>query len=181
MDYRSRAAHIKLLIFDVDGVLTDGTLPVGPEGEVMKVFYCHDGLGISLAHKAGLRTAIITARQSPMVSWRGEELKIQDVYQGAADKAEALTALADKHKLDLQEIAYVGDDINDLPVLTRVGLGCAPANAVAEVKKRAHYVATHSGGQGAVREIIEMILKAQGKWEALVATYVATGNEVMTQ
>lgn len=181
MDYRSRVAHIKLLVFDVDGVLTDGSLLVGPDGEAMKVFYCQDGLGISLAHKAGLKTAIITARQSRMVSARGEELKIGTVYQGAADKAEALKDLLDRHSFDAAEVAYVGDDINDLPVLTRVGLACAPANAVTEVKERAHYVASHSGGQGAVREIIEMILKVQDKWDAIVAAYVTTGNEVIKQ
>jgi 3-deoxy-D-manno-octulosonate 8-phosphate phosphatase (KDO 8-P phosphatase) len=170
------AKKIKLIIFDVDGVLTNGQIIFGQDGEAMKVFHAQDGLGISLAHRAGLHTAIITGRTTEMVRRRGAELKIGDVYQGALDKVAALRELCTKYNITLAEIAYIGDDLNDLPVMVQVGLPCAPANAVPEVKATARYIATHSGGQGAVREILEMILKAQDKWEGLVTTYLTAGQ-----
>ncbi|HWR05917.1 KdsC family phosphatase [Sporomusa sp.] len=172
MDSDSCAKKIKLIIFDVDGVLTGGHIIFGTEGEAVKEFYAQDGLGISLAHKAGLKTAIITGRESEMVRRRGAELKIGDVYQGAMDKVTALQELVTKHALTLEQIAYVGDDINDLPVMIQIGLPCAVANAVLEVKAIAKYVAGRQGGNGAVREVIEHILKAQGLWEGLIADYM---------
>jgi 3-deoxy-D-manno-octulosonate 8-phosphate phosphatase (KDO 8-P phosphatase) len=172
MDSDSCAKKIKLIIFDVDGVLTGGHIIFGTEGEAVKEFYAQDGLGISLAHKAGLKTAIITGRESEMVRRRGAELKIGDVYQGAMDKVTALQELVTKHALTLEQIAYVGDDINDLPVMIQIGLPCAVANAVPEVKAIAKYVAGRQGGNGAVREVIEHILKAQGLWEGLIADYM---------
>jgi len=177
MEGEAPAKNIKLLIFDVDGVLTNGQLLFGQEGEALKVFHVHDGLGISLAHRAGLRTAIITGRTTEMVRRRGVELNIGDVYQGAMDKVQALEELCSKYNITPHEVAYIGDDLNDLPVMVRVGLPCAPANAVPEVRAAARYVAGRAGGNGAVREIIEMILKAQGKWETIVASYLtATGQ-----
>jgi 3-deoxy-D-manno-octulosonate 8-phosphate phosphatase (KDO 8-P phosphatase) len=172
MDSDSCAKKIKLIIFDVDGVLTGGHIIFGTEGEAVKEFYAQDGLGISLAHKAGIKTAIITGRESEMVRRRGAELKIGDVYQGAMDKVTALQELVTKHALTLEQIAYVGDDINDLPVMIQIGLPCAVANAVPEVKAIAKYVAGRQGGNGAVREVIEHILKAQGLWEGLIADYM---------
>jgi 3-deoxy-D-manno-octulosonate 8-phosphate phosphatase (KDO 8-P phosphatase) len=160
---------------DVDGVLTNNQLIFGNDGEILKIFHSQDGLGIAAAHKAGLKTAIITGRNSEMVRRRGEELKIGDLYQGSMDKVAALNELLGKHELTLDNIAYVGDDLNDLPVLSRAGLACAVANAVPEVKARAHYVASREGGRGAVREIIEYILKAQGKWDWVVEQYMAVG------
>lgn len=175
MDTKARAAQIKLLVFDVDGVLTSGQIFIGQDGEIMKQFYAQDGLGISAAHKAGLKTAIITGRDSEIVRLRGAELKIGDIYQGAMNKVEALTELIEKYKLTLDQIGYVGDDLNDLPVILQVGFACAPANAVAEVKERVHYVASQQGGRGAVREIVELILKAQGKWEDVINAYTTPG------
>ncbi|MBP2646133.1 MAG: kdsC [Firmicutes bacterium] len=171
MDYELLAKQVKLLVFDVDGVLTGGELLVGAEGEVIKTFHTQDGLGIAAAHRAGLKTAIITGRTSEMVKRRGEELAIGDIYQGTRDKVNALSLLIEKHGLKNQEVAYVGDDLNDLAVMEMVGLACAVANAVFEVKEIAHYIARSRGGHGAVREIIEMVLKAQGKWQAVVAGY----------
>lgn len=176
MDIKARAAKLKLLVFDVDGVLTGGQLVIGPNGEVAKQFSAQDGLGISAAHKAGLKTAIITGRTGEIVKFRGAELKIGDIYQGSLNKIEALHELAQKHNLKMDEIGYVGDDLNDLAVLLTVGLACAPANAVREVKDKVHYVASKEGGKGAAREIIELILKAQGKWEKLVAEYMNPGK-----
>lgn len=170
-----RSQSIKLIVLDVDGVLTNGQIVFGRDGELMKAFHAQDGLGITLAHKMGIRTAIITGRESQMVELRSQELKIEDVYQGAMSKTEALGALMDKYQLTLEEIAYIGDDLNDLPVLLRVGFACAVANAAFEVKEHAHFVTQQTGGNGAVREVIEFILKAQGNWEKIIGEYLQGG------
>lgn len=174
MDSVLYAAQVKLIIFDVDGVLTGGHIIFGQGGEALKAFHCQDGMGISLAHKAGLKTAIITGRDSEIVRRRGTELNIGDIHQGAADKLTALQALVAKYALSLDQIAYVGDDINDLPVMVQVGFPCAVVNAVPEVKAVARYISSRRGGDGAVRDIIEHILKAQGKWDNLIAEYLKT-------
>lgn len=171
MDIKNRASKIKLMIFDVDGVLTNGQIIFGRDGEALKEFHAQDGLGISVAHQAGIKTAIITGRKSDMVRLRGAELKITDIYQGTMGKIAALAELSAKYSLDLDEICYVGDDLIDLPVMVQVGLACAVANAVPEVKANAHYTANHLGGNGAVREIIELVLKAQDKWTDIIAAY----------
>lgn len=178
MDTEARAQRVRLLVLDVDGVLTSGQLLFGPDGEALKVFHAHDGLGIAAAHRAGLKTALISGRESEMVRRRGAELAITEVCQGAADKVARLEALLAKHGLTAEEAAFVGDDLNDLAILARVGLACAVANAVPEVKAAAHYVASRSGGDGAVREVVELVLKAQGKWPAVVASYRNPGGGV---
>ena len=167
---------IKLLVLDVDGVLTSGQIIFGRDGELMKKFHAQDGLGITLAHKVGLNIAIITGRESQMVELRCAELSIKDVYQGSMSKTEALAQLLAKYDLTVDQVAYVGDDLNDLPVLIRVGLPCATANAVPEVKQYAHLVTKQTGGNGAVREVIEYILKAQGKWESIINVYLQGGQ-----
>lgn len=172
MDIETRARDIKLVIFDVDGVLTNGQIIIGRDGESAKEFHAQDGLGIAIAHQAGLKTAIITGRKSDMVHLRCTELNVADVYQGTMSKTAALHELADKHKLDLAEIGYVGDDLIDLPVMVQVGLACAVANAVPEVREHAHYVTRNAGGSGAAREVIEMILKAQNKWTDIIEAYI---------
>jgi 3-deoxy-D-manno-octulosonate 8-phosphate phosphatase (KDO 8-P phosphatase) len=177
MDTEVRARRVKLLIFDVDGVLTSGQLLFGPDGEALKVFHAHDGLGISTAHRAGLKTAVITGRESEMVRRRGSELSITDICQGAKDKVIHLTELLDKHNLTADEVAYTGDDLNDLAVMARVGLAFAVANAAPEVKAAAHHVTVRPGGDGAVREVVELILKAQGKWAAVVESFRGPGGE----
>ncbi|SDD81244.1 KdsC family phosphatase [Sporomusa acidovorans] len=175
------AEPIRLIIFDVDGVLTDGHIIFGQDGEALKAFHCQDGMGISLAHKAGLRTAIITGRESQIVYKRATELKIGDIHQAAADKVAALRALMEKYSLTLEQIAYIGDDINDLPVMVQVGLPCAVANAVPEVKAAAKFISARPGGNGAVRDSIEFILKAQKIWERLVAEYTISDRFAITQ
>lgn len=177
MEYEARAKHIALLILDVDGVLTNGQLVFGSEGEAMKVFHTQDGLGITAAHKAGLKTAIITGRETEMVRRRGLELKIGDVYQGAMDKVQAFQELLSRYSLLPEQVAYVGDDLNDLAVMSQAGLACAVANAVPDVKQRAHFITSREGGRGAVREVIELILKSQGKWEAIVEAYLLPGKQ----
>lgn len=172
MDSVLYAQKVKLIIFDVDGVLTAGQIIFGQDGEALKAFHCQDGMGISLAHKAGIKTAIITGRESQIVHRRATELKIGDIHQGAADKVIAFGELLQKHNLTPEQVAYVGDDINDLPVMVQVGLPCAVGNAVPEVKSAARYVATRQGGNGAVREIIEFILKSQNTWDGIIAEYM---------
>lgn len=175
MDHESCAQNIKLLILDVDGVLTSGQIVFGRDGELLKKFHAQDGMGIALAQKVGLKIAIITGRDSQMVKLRSAELSIGDVYQGAMSKTQALAELMDKYSLQVEEIAYLGDDLNDLPVMVRIGLPCAVANAVSEVKEHAKFVTRSSGGNGAVREVVEYILKAQGKWKKIVDGYLQGG------
>ncbi len=176
MGIEARAKKTKLLVLDVDGVLTDGHIIFGRDGELMKNFHSHDGLGIALAHQAGMKTAIITGRESQIVHLRSVELKIKDVHQGARDKVEALSVLLTKYSLRPEEAAYVGDDLLDLSIMRQVGLACAVANAVPEVKQHAHFITTKQGGQGAVREVVEFILKTQGKWDDIINTYLQGGR-----
>lgn len=172
----AKAEHIRLLALDVDGVLTDGGLYIGGSGETSKRFNVQDGLAVSCAIRNNLFVTIITGRQSEIVCRRASELGITEIYQGVKDKKEMLKNIAAKHALQLTEIAYMGDDLNDLSALSVAGLACAPANAVQEVKERVNYVASRNGGEGAVREVIEMILKARGEWAQIVAAYLSDGQ-----
>ncbi|MGO9481512.1 MAG: KdsC family phosphatase [Candidatus Kryptoniota bacterium] len=154
---------IKAIFLDVDGVLTDGTIIYGNGGIELKVFDSQDGFGITNAIQNGIRVGIITGRKSDAVKARAAELGIVDIYQGSIDKVTPLEEIKRVHSLDKSEIAYVGDDILDLPILSKVGFSVAPANCVREVKMRVDYVTKARGGQGAVREVIDLILKAQKK------------------
>ena len=160
-DALERAKRVKLIIFDVDGVLTDGGIYIGADGELFKPFFCRDGLGITLAHRAGLKTAIITGRQSEHLRYRAKELHITEVYQGNLDKREAYKDLKAKLGLADEEIAYFGDDLVDLPIMGQVGFPAAVLQS------------DYPGGHGAVRQLIEFILKAQGKWQGLVRGFQA--------
>jgi len=166
------AKKIKLLILDVDGVLTDGSICLGAQGELFKAFNIKDGLGIAVWHKQGNKTAIITGRQSEMVQRRVEELGITALFQGKSDKRAAYRELKESLGYADEEIAYIGDDLIDLPVMRQVGLAAAVGDAVPEVKLLAHYVAAKNGGRGAVREIIEFILRSQGQWSKIVTGYL---------
>lgn len=179
MDYE-RARHIKLLAMDVDGVLTDGRIILGNDGEELKAFHVHDGLGITLAHAAGLHTAIITGRESEIVRRRGSELKIHDIHQKVTDKAACIKMLLQKYQLSLDEVAFIGDDLNDVPLFLQVGLAVAVADATTEAKQFAHFVTQAPGGRGAVREIIAFILKSQGKWEFIVGKYLKHSHALIT-
>jgi 3-deoxy-D-manno-octulosonate 8-phosphate phosphatase (KDO 8-P phosphatase) len=167
-----RARRIRLLIVDVDGVLTDGRMIVDSNGTETKSFDVKDGLGLVLAGKAGLKTAIITAERSPVVSSRARRLKIGWVAQGAKDKSEALDRCLKFFGVTEVEAAYIGDDLLDGPVLARVGLSAAVADARPEIKAVVHYVTRACGGHGAVREFTELILRAQGKWAPIVKRYL---------
>jgi 3-deoxy-D-manno-octulosonate 8-phosphate phosphatase (KDO 8-P phosphatase) len=156
----TRLRPIKLLLLDVDGVMTDGGIYYLNNGDECKKFNIQDGYGIAKLHRAGLRTGIITGRISKIVERRAQDLGIAEVHQNLDDKLSVYEAMKTKYSLQDKEIAYIGDDEFDLPVLQRVGFSAAPANGMDQVKKKVHYVCKHRGGDGAVREVIDMIIKA---------------------
>jgi 3-deoxy-D-manno-octulosonate 8-phosphate phosphatase (KDO 8-P phosphatase) len=168
-DVTARARRIRVLLLDVDGVLTDGGVYVHADGTESKRFDIKDGAGIVLARRAGLTVGVISARHSQATLHRARQLGLDPVRQGVQDKATALAELMAAHGWDAQTIAYMGDDVVDLPVLGRVGLAACPADAVPEVQAVAHVVSPCPGGRGAVRALIEDILRAQGQWDALIA------------
>lgn len=171
VDALDKAKKIRLIIFDVDGTLTDGGIYIGERGELFKAFNCRDGFGITAANKCGLKTAIITGRNSVITANRARELGIAAVKQGQENKRNAYKELKAEFNLTDEEIAYVGDDIIDLPVFVQVGFAAAVGDADIEIKNRADFIADKFGGKGAAREVIEFILKAQGKWSEVVKKY----------
>ena len=194
---KARAKKIKLFLFDVDGVMTDGKIwifpaPAGvPESSLQKAsaqggfglvssslieakgFNAHDGTGISLLKLAGIKTGVITKRMSETVALRARDLRIDHVYQGIQDKRSAFEEILRKENLGAAEAAFVGDDVIDLPVMRVCGLAIAVKNARPEVKREAHYTTAHSGGDGAVRDAVEYVLKAQGRWKEIFEGYIA--------
>lgn len=168
----TKARQIQLLVLDVDGVLSDGRLYFSNGGEEIKNFHIQDGLGIKLLARGGVETAIITGRSSNIVARRAEQLGIRHVMQGREDKLAALQELCTLQVLDLNRIAYMGDDLPDLAAIRRVGLGLTVANANPVVRAHADWVSQYNGGDGAVREACELILDAQGKLQALIDEYL---------
>lgn len=167
-----RAKRIKLVIFDVDGVLTDGSLFYGDDGQEYKAFHSRDGHGMKMLQKSGVDIGIITGRTSEVVKYRAQNLNIAHVYQGQLEKLPAFKTLLDKLKLSPEDVAYVGDDVVDLPIMLRVGLAITVPDAHELAKKHAHWVTENPGGRGAAREICEMIMQAQETWEALIQEYL---------
>jgi len=159
-----RCQPIELLIADVDGVLTDGVIAIDAEGAELERFHVRDGLGYTLWHAAGKRSAILSGRRAAAVERRAAELEIAHVLQGHDAKAGPFRDLIDRLDLEQARVCYVGDDLPDLPVLRAVGLAACPADAVAEVRDAAHLITRAPGGRGAVREVIELVLRCQGKW-----------------
>ncbi|WP_374341825.1 KdsC family phosphatase [Azonexus sp.] len=172
MELRARAAQTRLIAFDIDGVMTDGGLTYTDDGHELKTFNVQDGLGIKLLQKAGIEVAIITGRKSGVVAARARDLGIEHVHQGVADKRATLAALLERLGVQWPECAFMGDDLIDLPAMTRCGLAIAPANARPVVKEIAHTVTEAGGGRGAVREAAELILEAQGRLAAAFAPYL---------
>src|SRR5262252_7834970 len=166
-DLLERARRVRLLLMDCDGVLTDGRLQLTADDE-QKTFHARDGQGISLIHRAGLRTGIISGRKSSAVERRAHDLKMSFVHQFAKDKIKSLEEITSAAGVSIDECAYIGDDLADIALMRRVGLAVAVADAVAETKAVAHYVTNLNGGSGAVREVCELILKAQGRWAELL-------------
>ena len=167
-----RAQAIRLLILDVDGVLTDGRLYFDAKGEALKVFHVRDGHGIKMLQRAGIEVAFLSGRRSDAAYNRARELGISRFHEGLRDKVPVLEEIMAAMEIQLPEVAAVGDELVDLPLMSRVGLGVAVADAVPEVLAAAHWVTTLPGGRGAVREVCDLLLKAQGKWEGVVSHWM---------
>jgi 3-deoxy-D-manno-octulosonate 8-phosphate phosphatase (KDO 8-P phosphatase) len=170
-NWKKKALKIRLVLLDVDGVLTDGRITYAGDGEEIKSFDVKDGLGVKLLQEAGIEVGILSSRSSRAVSRRARELGMRLVWQGVEDKAAVLAAVARGKKLSAGEIAFLGDDFADLPVFRRVGLSVAVADGIPELRRAAHLITRAPGGKGAVREAAEGILKAQGKWARVVKKY----------
>lgn len=172
MTVDERVAEIKLLLFDVDGVLTDGVVLMHADGSEAKGFHIRDGAAMVWAQRAGLTVGLLSARSSGATTHRAAQLAIRLVVQGATSKLAAYERILRDTGLSDSAVAYMGDDLLDLPVLTRVGLSAAPADAAPEVRGRVQWVSTAGGGRGAVREFIEMVLRGQDRWDAVIREYV---------
>lgn len=168
---RDKAAKVKLLLLDVDGVLTDGQIIYGSGSHELKAFDVKDGHGLKLLQRAGIEIGIITGRESEVVARRASELGVTYLYQGAKDKLVPYGEILQQSGLSDEEIAYVGDDLIDLPILCRVGFSATVSDAVDEVRERVDYVASRAGGRGAVREVCDFLLRAQGLWAEVTSRY----------
>ena len=168
----TRARQLRLLLFDVDGVLTDGSVCINADGSEQKQFFIRDGAAMVWAQQAGLLVGLLSGRASDATTRRAAELSIPIVLQGQSDKRIAYGQLLDEHGLRDDQVAYMGDDLMDLPVLTRAGLSAAPADAPYDVRNRVHWVSRYDGGRGAAREMIEMVLKATDRWNALTESFL---------
>jgi 3-deoxy-D-manno-octulosonate 8-phosphate phosphatase (KDO 8-P phosphatase) len=167
-DVSARARRVRLLLFDVDGVLTDGTVVIGPAGQETKTFSIRDGAALVWAKQAGLEVGLLSGRRSEATTIRAKELGIDLIVQGSTNKRDDFAKILADRKITAEQVGYMGDDVVDLTVMSRVGLGGAPSDAVPEVLARAHWVSARPGGRGAVREFIELILKARGQWDAVL-------------
>jgi 3-deoxy-D-manno-octulosonate 8-phosphate phosphatase (KDO 8-P phosphatase) len=175
MSLEEKATRIKLLLFDVDGVLTDGTVTIHGDGSESKAFGIRDGISMVWAQRAGLPVGLLSARTSATTPYRAAQLGITIVHQGVLNKLDGYERIVAAAGVKDPEVAYMGDDIVDLAVLARAGLSAAPADAVAEVRSRVDWISSFGGGRGAVREFVEMVLRAQRRWDAIVAAYAAEG------
>lgn len=169
----TRARGLQLMLFDVDGVLTDGMLYLGDKGELIKAFNARDGHGLKMLAESGVEVGILSSRQSPIVAQRARELGIRLVMQGEPDKGKAFAKLLAGRRLHAQQVGFMGDDVLDLPVMTRCGFAASVPDAPALVKAHAHWVAKSAGGAGAAREVCEFILKAQRHFDAAMKRYLA--------
>jgi 3-deoxy-D-manno-octulosonate 8-phosphate phosphatase (KDO 8-P phosphatase) len=168
---------VKAVILDVDGVLTDGGIYYDPTGREIKRFHVADGLGMELLRHAGIRVVILSGRVAEAITRRAAELRVTDCYQGVRDKKAQIEKLRQQWQLKAEELLYVGDDLNDLPAFEAVGVRVAVANADALLQSQAHYVTQATGGNGAVREVCEWLLKARGEWEKAVEAYLQSRRE----
>lgn len=168
----ARALSVRLLLLDVDGVLTDGTVAIHGSGSEAKNFFIRDGAAIVWAQRNGLQVGFLSGRPSQATTRRAAELGVTLVVQGDASKASAYSRILSARALADEHVAYMGDDFLDLPVLARVGLSAAPADAADEIRSRVHWVSAHPGGRGAVRELVEVILRARGQWDAFVDSFL---------
>jgi 3-deoxy-D-manno-octulosonate 8-phosphate phosphatase (KDO 8-P phosphatase) len=169
----ARLRKIKLLLLDVDGVLTDGRIVYDSRGGELKFFDVHDGLGVYVLQKAGIPTILITAKSSKTIPPRAKDMRVAEVFAGVFPKTAVLDKMLKKYNVSIDEICFAGDDLVDLSLMRKVGLPIAVANASSEIREAAVYITHHPGGRGAVREIAELILKSQGKWEGILEFYGA--------
>jgi 3-deoxy-D-manno-octulosonate 8-phosphate phosphatase (KDO 8-P phosphatase) len=166
-----KAKRVRCIVLDVDGVLTEGQITLDEGGKEWKSFDVKDGYGIVLARSAGLKVAFLSGRRSGVVSRRGAELSVDRIYQGAGEKGSVMDRLFEEERLSADEVAYIGDDLPDLPAMRKAGLACAVGDAVAEVRESADWISRRPGGRGAVRELVEFVLRSQGLWERAVAQF----------
>jgi 3-deoxy-D-manno-octulosonate 8-phosphate phosphatase (KDO 8-P phosphatase) len=175
-EFAHRAAALEWVLMDVDGVLTDGRLVYSRSGETLKAFHVRDGMGMRLAQRDGLKLGLISSRAAAPLTRRAEDLHLDAVLTGREAKGPAFDDFLERYRTQPQNVAFIGDDLQDLIVLARAGLAFAPADAVPEVHAVAHYVLSANGGHGAVREMIELILKARGSWDRLLASFTFAGE-----
>jgi 3-deoxy-D-manno-octulosonate 8-phosphate phosphatase (KDO 8-P phosphatase) len=168
----ARAARIRMILLDSDGVLTDGRITYGSDGSEIRSFHVHDGFGIRLARVAGLTVGIISGRASPVLEKRAAELKVTELHQRILDKSGCLSDLLNRYGMTDDEVCFIGDDLIDLSVMKRVGLAAAPSDAQPAVRKIAHYVSEREGGRGAVREVIELVLRASGRLDEALQRFL---------
>lgn len=166
-----KAKRVKVLVVDIDGVMTDGRIIYSGYGDELRFFDVQDGFGITLLNKAGIKTVIVTAGKSKIVKHRARDLKVSKAYHGFMDKADAFNKLIKEFKVTPAEVCFIGDDLIDIPILKRAGFAVAVSNAIDEVKECAHHITQKPGGRGAVREICDLILKAQDKWALATSKY----------
>jgi len=174
MTVDERASRVRLLLFDVDGVLTDGMVIMHTDGTESKCFHIRDGAAIVWAQRAGLTVGLLSARSSGATAHRAAQLAVRLVRQGVRSKLDAFEQILRDTGVGESDVAYMGDDLLDLPVLVRAGLSAAPADAAPEVRKAVHWVSSMGGGRGAVRDLVELVLRAQGRWDAVLAEYGGT-------
>jgi 3-deoxy-D-manno-octulosonate 8-phosphate phosphatase (KDO 8-P phosphatase) len=174
-DLTEKASRIRLLLFDVDGVLTDGVVVIHGDGSESKGFHIRDGAAIVWAQRSGLPVALLSARTSAATRHRAAQLAIRLVLQGVPSKLAGYEQILRTSAIEDAAVAYMGDDLLDLPVIARAGLSAAPADAAVEVRERVDWVSRHNGGRGAVREFIELVLRAQGRWDAVTRDYFEKG------
>jgi 3-deoxy-D-manno-octulosonate 8-phosphate phosphatase (KDO 8-P phosphatase) len=170
-DVIARARKVKLLVVDIDGVMTDGRVVYGVYGDELKFFDVHDGLGIVMLKRAGIPTAVITAKKSRIVKTRCRDLAIKIIHQGYPDKLRPFEKILKRYRVSSEEVCFMGDDLVDLSIIKRAGLAVAVPNAVEEVRRCAHHITEKSGGRGAVREICDLLLKSQGKWDLAASRF----------
>lgn len=170
-DIKEKAKKIKLLLLDVDGVLTDGRIVYDSRGRDMKFFDVHDGLGVYLLYEAGIKTILITAKGSRAIRPRARDMRVSEVYENISPKTSVLERILKKYKVDISEVCFAGDDLVDLCLMKKVGFPIAVFNAAPEIKQSASYITLREGGRGAVREIAELILKAKGAWPEVLKSY----------
>jgi 3-deoxy-D-manno-octulosonate 8-phosphate phosphatase (KDO 8-P phosphatase) len=168
---KRKLKKIRMLLMDVDGVLTDGGIVLGSEGREFKIFDAQDGMGIVMLRQGAVKVGFITGRESEAVASRAKDLHIDVLYQGVVSKRNALKEILDRYDLRMADVCYVGDDIQDIAVMEDVGVAVAVANARNEVKRIADYVTNNCGGRGAIREVVELILKSQGKWRNIIRSF----------